>query len=131
NRLMPTKETYAVTEEELVGQVGVSVYGIRDDGRGPVNVRDSGGTLHQVMGRSIDGAVPRGAEILLVRYHRKGDYYDVATSPLSAIEQGARESVSGEVASEDQPRATPADDDQAVRNARSRAADESTSSTEA
>ncbi|MFW5867438.1 MAG: hypothetical protein ACOCX2_06450 [Armatimonadota bacterium] len=89
NRLMPTKETYAVTEEELVGQVGVSVYGIREDGRGPVNVKDTGGALHQVMGRTMDGAILRGHEVLLVRYHRKEDYYDVATSPLSAIAEAA------------------------------------------
>ena len=93
NRIMPTKETYAVTEEELVGQVGVSVYGIRDGHCGPINVKDTGGTLHQEMGRSIDGPVPKGTEVLLVRYHRREDYYDVATSPLFAVSAGAEESV--------------------------------------
>jgi hypothetical protein len=90
---MPTKETYAVTEEELVGRVGVSVYGIREGGLGPVNVKDAGGTLHQEMARSIDGTIPKGAEVLLVRYHREEDCYDVATSPLSAIADSAQEDV--------------------------------------
>jgi hypothetical protein len=101
NRLMPTKETYAVTDEELVGQVGVSVYGIRDGRMGPVNVKDTGGTLHQVMGRGIDGAVAKGNEVLLVRYHREEDYYDVATSPLSAITGGAQKRVSTGSAEQD------------------------------
>ncbi|MGI5816563.1 MAG: hypothetical protein ACOX9R_00525 [Armatimonadota bacterium] len=93
SRLMPTRESYAVTEEELVGQVGVSVYGISDGGRGPINVKDTGGTLHQVRGRTIDGAIPKGHEVLLVRYHREEDCYDVATSPLSAIAGSAQASV--------------------------------------
>ncbi len=93
SRLMPTKETYAVTEEELVGQVGVSIYGLPGDARGPVNVKDTGGTLHQVMGRSMNGAVRKGTEVLLVRYHRKEDYYDVAASPLTAIAEGAQENL--------------------------------------
>ncbi len=93
HRLMPTKETYAITEEELVGQVGVSVYGITDGRRGPVNVKDIGGTLHQVMGRTMDGAVAKSTEVLLVRYHREEDYYDVAASPLSAIAGSAQENI--------------------------------------
>ena len=122
NRLMPTKETYAVTEEELVGQVGVSVYGIRNGHRGPINVKDTGGTLHQEMGRSIDGPVPKGTEVLLVRYHREEDYYDVATSPLSAITGGAKESVS---AADSATRGASAEDVKARRDR------ERTSSTEA
>ncbi|MGD9497553.1 MAG: hypothetical protein AB7Y46_14725, partial [Armatimonadota bacterium] len=85
SRIMPTRETYAVTEEDLVGQVGVCVYGIREGSRGPVNVKDEGGTLYQVMGRTMDGNVPKGTEVILVRYNREGDYYDVTASPLSAI----------------------------------------------
>lgn len=96
NRIMPTRETYAVTEEELVGQVGVAVYGISDGRRGLVNVKDTGGTLHQVMGRTMDGTIPKGTEILLVRYHRKEDYYDVAASPLSAIAGSAQERIPAE-----------------------------------
>ena len=96
NRIMPTRETYAVTEEELVGQVGVAVYGISDGRRGLVNVKDTGGTLHQVMGRTMDATIPKGTEILLVRYHRKEDYYDVAASPLSAIAGSAQERIPAE-----------------------------------
>ncbi|MFW6438153.1 MAG: hypothetical protein ACOCZ7_03980 [Armatimonadota bacterium] len=124
NRLMPTKETYAVTEEELVGQVGVSVYGIREDGRGPVNVKDAGGTLHQVIGRTMDGAIAKGNEVLLVRYHREEDYYDVATSPLSAIAESARTSVTDDAAATDQPAQV-----SRAKDVARRADDERTSST--
>lgn len=130
NRLMPTKETYAITEEELVGQVGVSVYGIPDGRLGPVNVKDTGGTVHQEMARGIDGAVPKGAEVLLVRYHREEDYYDVATSPISAIAgAAARRTSASEVAPDESARDSAAQDDAARRRAGARAADESTSST--
>ncbi len=93
HRLMPTKETYAVTEEELVGQVGVAVHGISEGRRGDVNVKDTGGTLHQVMGRTMDGTIAKSTEVLLVRYHREEDYYDVAASPLSAVAGRAQESI--------------------------------------
>ena len=93
SRLLPTKETYAVTEEELVGQVGVSIYGLPGEARGLINVKDTGGTLHQVMGRSMDGIVRKGTEVLLVRYHRSEDYYDVAASPLTAIAEGAQDNL--------------------------------------
>jgi len=117
HRLMPTKETYAVTEEELVGQVGISVYGIDDGGRGPVNVKDSGGTLHQVIGRTMDGTIPKSTEALLVRYHREGDYYDVAASPLSAIAGKAREGIPASSSTQDRATGgTVAQDVSAARN---------------
>ncbi len=83
NRIMPTKETYALTEEDLVGRVGVCVYGIRAGTRGPVSVQDESGTVLQVMGRALDGDLSKGTDVILVRYHREGDYYDAAASPLS------------------------------------------------
>lgn len=125
NRIMPTRETYAVTEEELVGQVGVSVYGIRDDHRGPVNVKDTGGTLHQVMGRTMDGTIPRGTEVLLVRYHRKEDYYDVATSPLSATAGGAGQTAPAREAEEERSQAG-----ESAQNVQTRRDGERTSSTQ-
>ncbi|MGC9316681.1 MAG: hypothetical protein ACP5KN_01440 [Armatimonadota bacterium] len=82
HRIMPTRETYAVGPEDLVGRVGVPVYGIRDGSRGVVHVKDESGTLHQVMGRSLEGSLAKGAEVILVRYHVKGDYYDLTASPL-------------------------------------------------
>lgn len=82
-RFMPTKETYVVTEEELIGLVGVSVFGIRQGARGPVNVKDESGTVHQVSGHSADEDLPKGTEVILIRYHREGDYYDVTASPLA------------------------------------------------
>lgn len=82
SRIMPTTETYAVRPEELVGTVGVAVYAIPEGRRGMVNTRDAGGTVHQVAARSMGGDLPRGAEVIMVRYHREGDYYDVTASPL-------------------------------------------------
>ncbi len=90
SRIMPTRETYAVTEEDLVGRVGTCVYGIKEGARGVVHVKDESGTLHQVMGRTADGGIARESEVILIRYHRKGDYYDVATSPLSDDAANAR-----------------------------------------
>jgi len=81
-RIMPTTETYAVRPEELVGTIGVAVYAIPEGRRGMVNTRDAGGTVHQVAARSMEGDLPRGAEVIIVRYHREGDCYDVTASPL-------------------------------------------------
>lgn len=82
HRVMPTSETYAIRPEDLVGRVGVAVYPLRAGERGVVSVRDDGGTVHQVAARPVDGDIGRDADVILVRYHRQGDYYDVSVSPL-------------------------------------------------
>lgn len=82
HRIMPTSETYAQGPEALLGRAGVSVYGITSGHTGPVNAKDEGGTVQQVTGRPIDGDLPKGSRCILVRYHPKGDYYDVTASPL-------------------------------------------------
>lgn len=82
HRVMPTSETYAIGPEDLVGRLGVAVYPLRAGERGVVSVRDDGGTVHQVAARPVDADIARDAEVIIVRYHRQGDYYDVDVSPL-------------------------------------------------
>lgn len=82
NRIMPTSETYVIKASELVGRVGISVYGLAEGQRGVVSVKDESGTLHRVSGHAVDAAIGKDKEIIVVRYHREGDYYDVSESPL-------------------------------------------------
>ena len=82
NRIMPTSETYAIKQTDLVGNVGVAVYGLRAQDMGMADVHDAGGTVHRVAARLDTGEVARGEEVIVVRYNKERDYYDVSQSPL-------------------------------------------------
>jgi membrane protein implicated in regulation of membrane protease activity len=81
-RIMPTMETYAIKQTDLVGNVGVAVYALQAAEMGTVDVKDAGGTVHRVAAKLDAGAVPKGEEVVVVRYHKERDYYDVSESPL-------------------------------------------------
>jgi len=82
SRIMPTTETYASGPEDLIGSVGIAVFPLRVGHKGVVNARDPGGTVQRIAAVPMDGDVPKGAEVIIVRHHREGDYYDVSASPL-------------------------------------------------
>ncbi len=82
NRIMPTSETYAQRPEDLVGRMGTTVYGLRSGQKGVVTVKDEGGTWQRVAAVPTVDEIARDTEVILVRYHREGDYYDVGPSPL-------------------------------------------------
>jgi hypothetical protein len=79
---MPTMETYAIKPTDLEGNVGVAVYGLKGGEMGMVDAPDDSGTLHRVAAKLGEGDVPKGEDVILVRYHRERDYYDVSKSPL-------------------------------------------------
>jgi hypothetical protein len=79
---MPTMETYAIKQSDLEGNVGVAVYGLTAGDMGMVDVHDAGGTLHRVAAMLDDGNVPKGEDVILVRYRPERDFYDVSKSPL-------------------------------------------------
>jgi hypothetical protein len=81
-RLMPTSETYAVLPEELVGLVGIAVYGLREGQKAEVHVKDGAGDWHSIAGQPVIGDIAKDQEVVLVRYHRDGDYYDVSVLPV-------------------------------------------------
>ena len=81
-RYLPTSETYAITPEELVGRLGVAVYSVQPGSPGVVSVRAEGGTVYTVSAHTAEESIPSGTEVILVRYHGDGDYYDVSPSPV-------------------------------------------------
>lgn len=81
-RLMPTSETYAILPEELVGLVGIAVYGLREGQKAEVHVKDGAGDWHSIAGQPVTGDIAKHQEVVLVRYHRDGDYYDVSLLPV-------------------------------------------------
>jgi len=92
-RIMPTSETYAITSYDLVGRVGTAVYALNEAQPGIADVKDESGTLHRIAARPIDGEIAKGSEIIVVRYHKEGDYYDVSKSPLAEEAAEGRGSV--------------------------------------
>ncbi len=81
-RIMPTTETYAVHPGELVGCVGTAVYPLTAGRPGVANVHDASGTVQQITVMSPNVDMPKGTEIIVVRYRAKEGQYDVSASPL-------------------------------------------------
>ena len=81
-RYMPTSETYAETPQDLVGRLGTVVFALREGEKGVVDVKDHGGTWHRIAAQPVSGDIPKESAVIVVRYHRDGDYYDVTVSPL-------------------------------------------------
>jgi membrane protein implicated in regulation of membrane protease activity len=82
SRIMPTSETYAIKPTDLVGRIGTTVYAIKENEMGVVGVHDSAGDLHRVAARCDAGPLSQGEEVILVRYQKERDYYDVSRSPV-------------------------------------------------
>jgi membrane protein implicated in regulation of membrane protease activity len=75
-RLMPTKGTQVVRKRDLAGRMGEVLYTVTESS-GLVHVHDDFGTSHQVACRVRPGddPIPRGREVVLLGYDRKGDWY--------------------------------------------------------
>ena len=82
SRYMPTSETYAMAPQDLVGRLGSAAYALREGQKGFVDVKDEGGTWHRVAAQPVSGEIAKESEVIVVRYHKDGDYYDVTPSPL-------------------------------------------------
>ena len=80
--IIPREETYAVSDDELVGRVAEVTLGPLDQGpAGRVKVRDSHGNWHFLMAKAAEGQepLPIGAQVLLV--DRKGSTFLVIPAP--------------------------------------------------
>ncbi len=81
-RIMPTTETYAIRPGDLVGCVGTAVYPLTAGRPGVVHCHDAGGTVQQIAAVSRDTDLPKGTEVIIVRYRAEEGHYDVSASPL-------------------------------------------------
>ncbi|MCS6862520.1 MAG: YqiJ family protein [Abditibacteriales bacterium] len=80
-KIIPKEESFALTRQQLVGLTGRTIFSVDHDS-GAAHVRDQFGTLHQVACRTIGGGeIPRGREVLLVKYVAERDYYLVEQMP--------------------------------------------------
>ena len=81
-RILPKDETYAITPEDLVGEIATVTLGpVERETAGKAKVMDAHGNLHFVRVRSArpDACFDIGAEILLVR--REGSVFEAITPP--------------------------------------------------
>ncbi len=81
-RVLPKDETYAITPEDLVGEIATVTLGpVERETAGKAKVMDAHGNLHFVRVRSArpDASFDIGAEILLVR--REGSVFEAITPP--------------------------------------------------
>jgi uncharacterized protein (DUF58 family) len=80
--IIPREETYAVSDDDLVGRVAEVTLGPLDQGpAGRVKVRDAHGNWHFLMAKAAEGQepLPVGAQALLV--DRKGSTFLVIPAP--------------------------------------------------
>jgi hypothetical protein len=80
--IIPREETYAVSDDDLVGRVAEVTLGPLDQGpAGRVKVQDSHGNWHFLMAKAAEGQepLPIGAQALLV--DRKGSIFLVIPAP--------------------------------------------------
>ncbi len=87
SRIIPRDETYAVSEADFVGQVGVVSVGPLDQGLpGKVRLKDVFGNWHSVSARASrdSGALAVGASVLLVDRDAKGFIAVPAPADLTA-----------------------------------------------
>lgn len=81
-RVLPKDESYAITPEDLVGEIATVTLGpVERETAGKARVMDAHGNLHFVRVRSArpDASFDIGAEILLVR--REGSVFEAITPP--------------------------------------------------
>jgi len=81
-RFLP-KDGPATGSKDLLARTGRVVFAVDDDG-GTVQVRDSGGTLHQVPARHGPGAetIPAGRAVLIVARDKETGVFTVEESPF-------------------------------------------------
>jgi membrane protein implicated in regulation of membrane protease activity len=79
-RFLPSTETYATSQQDLVGRSGVLVLPT-DTTNGLAQIRDQRNGMHQVRCRTSDGAMSKGEEILVIDYDAGSRVYIVAAIP--------------------------------------------------
>lgn len=81
-RLIPSVESYSVTDERLLGKTGEARYAI-SEAFGEALVRDRYGQLHQVSCRTLPGneTIPSGSKVVLYQYDSDHDLF-YAVTPL-------------------------------------------------
>lgn len=77
-RIMPSTESYGISQESLVGSSGTAVLGISDQ-FGRVQVRDENGDLHEISCFTESGneVIPKGTEVMVIRRDNTRDMYVV------------------------------------------------------
>lgn len=75
-RLVPARESDNVRKGDLVGAVGHAIVELTGED-GFLQVKDAGGTVHQVRARSAAGPLPKGARVLLLEHRPEADFYVV------------------------------------------------------
>lgn len=73
-RIVPTRESYNVRKDDLVGSIGQAIVELGPDD-GFLQVRDHEGNLHQVRARTRAGTVAKGSRVVLVEHRTDGDWY--------------------------------------------------------
>ena len=81
-KLVPTKETYASSHEQLLGQVGTALHAT-DQGFGLAAVRDPGGARLEVRVRTYeDETIARGEPLIVADYDEEAHVFLVTRLPL-------------------------------------------------
>jgi membrane protein implicated in regulation of membrane protease activity len=82
-RFMPTFHP-ATGNKDLVGRTGKVIFAVTDS-EGTVQVRDAGGTVHQIAARIRQGreSLASGAEVLLVGYDSEQGAFIIEESPFA------------------------------------------------
>jgi hypothetical protein len=84
SRFMPSHETYALTQEDLIGSTGIAIFPVSET-MGRVRIYDRHGGMHDESARLIPGeteAIGRNESVLLVQYDETGGFFLVEKSPV-------------------------------------------------
>jgi len=89
SKIMPSTETYAISESEFVGRIAETVTGV-DENFGQANINDKLGNLHTLSCRVRAGEkpIPRGTEVVLMYYKRADRIFFVSSEKSLAKKPG-------------------------------------------
>ena len=73
HRIMPSTETYVISDRDLLGKTGELEYSA-DATSGRVHVRDDGGSLHVLSCRTTGAEFPRGTKVMLMELESDGTF---------------------------------------------------------
>jgi hypothetical protein len=82
NRFMPTTETYRVSRHDFAGCTGTLLLPA-DTASGYAQVKDHEGNVHNIKCRTVQGTLPKGEAILVVKYEQDTQTFLVDTDPTS------------------------------------------------
>lgn len=84
NRIMPSTESYNVTKEDLCGQTGTLTLPASSSS-GLAIVRDHEGNVHNIRCRTVEGTLPKNANILVVDFDTDNGLYRIVEDPSSGL----------------------------------------------